>query len=326
MVAARASSCHGDGVTRLRKPVAGPRDFGIRSVHQLVGSGIGHDRIGVLVERGTLLRIRRGWYVDSATWRTLSVDDQRLARIYLSWFGRRDDAGVVTGSTAAMLRGYFVLRPETVAHVSVPDGAVPHGGRNGIRQHRRSMSGEPVSWIQGVPVVSPTELLLDCARSMPHRDALVIADQAAADGADLAALTMAAGDLASRQGSSRVALVLARLDASAESAGETLARVLFHEWRIPLPVSQHWIATAAGWYRADFAWPAQRVVAEFDGRIKYFAFDPTDEVVYRERQREKALVNEGWRVLRVSWPDVTESSERFRRQLVAALQSSATGA
>lgn len=48
------------------------------------------------------------------------------------------------------------------------------------------------------------------------------------------------------------------------------------------------------------------MILEFDGRVKYSGtHGKTSHVLIAERQREKALTNRGWRVLRTDWATVT---------------------
>ncbi|MEE0239032.1 MAG: hypothetical protein U0I01_06935, partial [Pauljensenia sp.] len=54
-------------------------------------------------------------------------------------------------------------------------------------------------------------------------------------------------------------------------------------------------------YFPDEAWPEYRVLAEFDGRIKYRA--PED--LWQEKQRQDALTRMGWRIERFIWADFT---------------------
>ncbi|XAS71095.1 DUF559 domain-containing protein [Micrococcaceae bacterium Sec5.1] len=65
------------------------------------------------------------------------------------------------------------------------------------------------------------------------------------------------------------------------------------------------VATPLGNYRGDFGWEQQKVILEFDGRAKYFEYAPTEEVIFEERRREKALQAQGWKVVRIEWDDLS---------------------
>ena len=69
------------------------------------------------------------------------------------------------------------------------------------------------------------------------------------------------------------------------------------------------MSSRAGRHRLDFAWKEEKVALEFDGKIKYFDYSPTAEVLFEERRREKALVEEGWRFVRVEWKDLFREQE-----------------
>ncbi|MFJ4210340.1 hypothetical protein ACIPY2_17945 [Paenarthrobacter sp. NPDC089675] len=58
---------------------------------------------------------------------------------------------------------------------------------------------------------------------------------------------------------------------------------------------------------------------EFDGKIKYFDYAPTDEVIYRERQREKALMELGWKFIWVQWRDLFQE-QQFKMRVLRALR------
>lgn len=67
----------------------------------------------------------------------------------------------------------------------------------------------------------------------------------------------------------------------------------------------------------------KRVVLEFDGKAKYFDYRPTDEAVLLERQRESALVEAGWAVIRLEWKDLFNAAY-VKAKVLAALSSSQT--
>ncbi len=54
---------------------------------------------------------------------------------------------------------------------------------------------------------------------------------------------------------------------------------------------------------------------EFDGKSKYFDFQPTAEVVFQERRREKALTEMGWTIIRIEWKDLFREQELKARLL-----------
>jgi predicted transcriptional regulator of viral defense system len=84
--------------------------------------------------------------------------------------------GVVSHESAARLRGVKLIDEPATLHVTVPHTAHPTP-LPGVTLHRtRTFTGEDVD--QGI--TTPLRTVLDCAASMPFREALAIADSALA--------------------------------------------------------------------------------------------------------------------------------------------------
>ncbi len=88
-----------------------------------------------------------------------------------------------------------------------------------------------------------------------------------------------------------------------ESPGESLLHWLVRALGLPAPRIQMAITDVhhSRLYFPDEAWPEYRVLAEFDGRIKY----KTPEDLWQEKQRQDALTRMGWRIERFIWADFT---------------------
>ncbi len=68
-------------------------------------------------------------------------------------------------------------------------------------------------------------------------------------------------------------------------------------------------------YEIDVAFPARRLAVEVDGWAWHSGVDR-----FRwDRQRQNALVNAGWRVLRFTWHDFTARPEAVIAEIRAAL-------
>jgi hypothetical protein len=95
------------------------------------------------------------------------------------------------------------------------------------------------------------------------------------------------------------------------------------ELGLPEPVLQHEVRDEVGVVaRVDFWWPGQRLVGEFDGRVKYRVDgipDPRrlEDRVWTEKQREDRLRGLGLRVVRWTWADALDP-HRLRSVLARA--------
>ena len=91
-----------------------------------------------------------------------------------------------------------------------------------------------------------------------------------------------------------------------DSPGETLTRLRLHEFGL-YPQEQYRVRTDAGEYFGDFGFEQQKVIIEFDGRVKQTSqvMNPDGWAIDREKERENALLRKGWRILRVNWHHVS---------------------
>jgi very-short-patch-repair endonuclease len=85
-----------------------------------------------------------------------------------------------------------------------------------------------------------------------------------------------------------------------ESELERRMLELIAEHRLPAPERQRRV----GRHRVDFAYPAQHVIVEVDGRATH----GTAEAFESDPIRQNALVLERWTVLRFTWKQVTLGS------------------
>jgi hypothetical protein len=70
---------------------------------------------------------------------------------------------------------------------------------------------------------------------------------------------------------------------------------------------------------ADFGWPRQRTVGEFDGKVKYGRLlrpgQDAGDAVFGEKVREDAVRAQDWEVVRWTWADLddfTSTAARIR--------------
>ena len=172
----------------------------------------------------------------------------------------------------------------------------------------------------------------DLARTLPHGEALALADaavrpSAGADGRAAVGVALctrqelldrARDGITCRNGWAGY-LVAEEADPLAESLGESVARSLMLRLGAPRPVLQATHRDAAGLIgRSDFWWPEYGILGEFDGRVKYRADNPSgrrpEDVLYLEKLREDRLRRIVHRVVRFGWNDLQEPP-RFARLL-----------
>jgi very-short-patch-repair endonuclease len=259
---------------------------------------------------GTLQRVLRGVYAEPpAPGPRWQQDRHRLlCRVVavhltspgLSWFSH---------GTAAVLWGCEPARVPTAVDVTgLLNPHVRSAGRTGVRRHwtSRFSRTEEVWALDGVAVSSLERTVVDCARTLPPGEGLVVADAALRQGVDAAVITAMLAAGSGDRGIRRARAVIAVADGAAESAGESLLRWELLDAGLPVPVLQAPVDTRLGRRWVDLAWPEARVAVEFDGRAKY-GDDPSRaaDALVAEKRRQDAIEEEGWRVLRVDWRDLS---------------------
>jgi very-short-patch-repair endonuclease len=189
-----------------------------------------------------------------------------------------------------------------------------------VRGHSSPYTDSEVTTIGNLRVTALERTVVDCGMMLDYRQALVLVDHALRSGAKLDLMNAMANNLSRRSGVRNLRLALANADIRAESAGETLTRELLARLKLPMPEAQVELRSRLGWHRLDFAWREKKVALEFDGRVKYFDYAPTAEVLFQERRREKALTEDGWLFVRVEWKDLFQE-HGFKNRILTALSN-----
>ncbi len=130
-------------------------------------------------------------------------------------------------------------------------------------------------------------------------------------------------------GSRRARLALRLADHRAESPGESVTRVQFHRYGIPIPELQYRVVNDRGELvgESDFYWDDARHLGEFDGKVKYLKFlrpgESPSDCVFREKRREDSMRSGMRGMSRFVWADVMpQRSRRTMQELARSLEES----
>lgn len=297
----------------------------IASTAELKAVGLDDRVLTACVRAGVLLRVRRGAYAVSSSWAQLSPWDQDDYRIDAHAAGSQGNP-VYSHASAARLHGFATWNVGSQVHVlTSADSGASHGAD--AVGHRAALGEDETVRVRTrggreVLATSPVRTVLDCARAYRPEEAAVIGDSALHSGLALGDLTASLQSSPIIRGSVRAARLLGLLDGRAESAGETRTRFLLSRLGVEPPEVQHCIGTPFGIFRADYAWPRIKVILEFDGRGKYYDYRPTAEALLLERRRETALMDLGWRVIRLTSADL-ERPDLVAERLAAVFEAAA---
>lgn len=261
--------------------------------------------VAARVRTGTWERVGRGAYVRTSP--RLAIRGRSLARIVAvhhqmrapHWFSHE---------SAALLWGLPLWRDDGRVHVRQTGHASSQRDR-AVSRHRGIVDERHLTSVGGLPVTDMEQTVLDCARSLSPLAGLVVADGALRAGADRAAVVALLDEVAGRRGVRSARAVVELADGGSESPGETVTRFVLLRAGLPRPKTQVEVATRLGPFWADLGWPEWKVLVEYDGRTKYAGVDD----LVREKRRHDALLEAGWRVLRVTKEDLRSPDELVRR-------------
>ena len=289
---------------------------------ELLEAGLNARAIAALVRSGDLVRLRRGCYIRGSIWGRQKpwVRSRQLITAHAHGTLTTSGGGLVYSHTsAARLHGLFLWNVDDLVHVTqhTCPSRISHG--KDVVAHTRTLEAGDVIFVDGLPCTSLERTVVDCCLMLDDRQSLVLMDHALRKGANAERLRTMCRALAGRNGVLSLRRALEGSDARSESPGETLSRELLHRLCIEPPELQVVVWSDEGQHRLDFAWRHRKVALEFDGRVKYFDFQPTDEAIFAERQREKALMSLGWTFIRIEWKHLFREQE-FKMIVLRALR------
>ena len=285
---------------------------------QLPGVEITRDQARTLVRKGVLDRPARGVYRvagSRSTWRQ---------RVLLNIFALGEGAAASHQTSAALLEvsGY---REGGLIHVTQqghPSRVLVSG-----RLHETSnLPPDHVGVIDGIPVTVPARLAFDLCQVLGDKAAgRAVDDLLNRELLDIPDLELVLATLAKRgrDGTRRMRRLLDARGAGfvpSESALEDLAIAVLEAAGIEAPSRQITIAdTQAPIGRVDLVWLRAKFVLEVDSRRWHAGWSATVE----DRRRDARLTAAGWRILRVTYWQLTQEPEEFVRAVRAVLARAA---
>jgi hypothetical protein len=266
-------------------------------------------------------RVRNGAYCHTHLWQSMDVTERhrRLARAVLRSHG---DAVVLSRVSGLLMHpGCDVWGVDlSRVHVTRRDGrsgSIEHD----VVHHEGRIRDDDIEVVDGLLVMREARCAVETIATAGVEPGLVIADSVLHRGRvvadDLDGARLAVGR---RTGNRTVDLVLRLADRRAESVGESRARYLYWSQGLPRPEVQFHVFDRSGRLVgiSDLAWPARRMLFEFDGRVKYGRLlgpgEEPGDAVFKEKLREDALRREtGWAMERATWSDLSRPVETARR-------------
>jgi very-short-patch-repair endonuclease len=224
---------------------------------------------------------------------------------------------VVSHRSAAAIHG---LTPTDLLEITVPPGRSARV--DGVIVHRAPLRENEVEILRGLRVTKPARTLIDLAAVL-DADALGLAlDEALSRRlVSCSYLTRRLDGLGSqgRRGTVVLRHLIAERFDGKPLATSVFERQLFRfllEHSLPRPVAQHEVRLPSGRHRyLDYAYPDVMLGLEANS----FRHHAGKTAWSRDNARNAELVAEGWRILPVTEPDITEHAARTAAILRRAL-------
>jgi hypothetical protein len=279
---------------------------GVLSRAQLLDLGVGPDAIKHRVALGRLHRMHRGVY--AVGHRALRREAWSMAAVLAA-----GPQAALSYRSAADLWG---IRASSRARIEI---SVPRHRRSTTRLevHVVGMQPDEVTIERGIPVTTPARTLLDLAAIVSPQHL-----QAAFNEAEVRRLASPTSldALLARYPGRRGTRALERVLDNHHKNGQTIPTSILERRfltfldasGLPRPAT---INRPSDHGELDATWPEQRLIVECDG----FATHGTREAFERDRAKDRALQVAGWRVVRITWRQLTADADTLAAQLEALL-------
>lgn len=285
---------------------------GVVARRQLLALGFGRRAIAGRLQRGHLHEVFLGVYVVGA--RRISRRGRWMAAILAAGEG-----ALLSHRSAARLWGLLPLASETIDVTCAPGRVVR---RRGIVAHESLVADDEHDVVTGIPVTSPFRTIFDLASVAPVREL-----ERAWHEAEVRQLTdrVSLPMLLERYPGRRGARALRELLGSGEPVGIT--RNEFEEAFLALidarglsrPRMNAPLALRGRFIEVDALWEGRRFAVELDSR----GVHGTKKRFETDRQRDRILVAEGWRTMRVTWQQLRDEAGAIAADLKLALEQPA---
>ena len=314
------------------------------ATHTHTTTGADSTRRHALAQRaktGDLVRIAPGYYLDTGAITTHPEASFVVALARLLALQHKHPHLIVSGPTAARLRGLPLLRehplhvtttsdhhprpitlPEIHAgHLHVPAVTVrPHRPRGGRSPAMNRYDGD----LMGATL---EDTIIDCALALDREEAFVVAcaglhelaryrrfyrdDSRRREENNRSRLLRLIGSIGPHTpGRTSARWVITHADAGCESAGESRLLYLLVRGGLQGLETQYPVSAANKWYFIDIAIPEHRIGIEFDGRGKYGSdVNSVHRSIEAEERRQRLLEAQGWRIRRFRWEALAHPEE-----------------
>jgi very-short-patch-repair endonuclease len=206
--------------------------------------------------------------------------------------------GFISNGWANYLWGFAPV-PSLPVDVTVMRGS-RRGRRGKVVIHlSRTLEPRDLTTRHGIPVTTAARALLDVAANATIAQLeRLFADAHVAKVVTEAQIKDVLQRAGRHRGAPKLGTILRDTPGVTLSDAERILRRLLREAGIEQPITNHPI----GRYKADFCWPAKKLIVEFDG----FGAHGHTPAFHNDRKRNAEITAAGYSVMQVTWRQLTE--------------------
>jgi hypothetical protein len=285
------------------------RQHGLVARRQLLALGMSGRAIDGRVGRGQLHQIFRGVFVYGP--RRISRKGRWMAAVLAAGEG-----AVLSHRSAARLWRLLPLAAERF-EVTCPPGRIVR--RKGIVSRQSELWDDEWLARDGIPVTSPFRTIFDLAAVLQMRELERAFHEAEArEVTDRVSLPMLLERYPGRRGSKNLrALLEARQPIGiTRNEFEEAFVALVDRYGLWRPRMNAPLALRGRFFEIDALWERERVAVELDSRTIH----GTRKKFESDRLRDRTLVAEGWRTMRVTWRQLQDEPAEIAADLRSALE------
>jgi len=231
---------------------------------------------------------------------------------------------LMSHDSAARAQGLAMLRPkQELVHIT-RFGVGGSRTEEGVKHHLTRLGLLDTTLVDGMRVTGLSRTALDLGREHGFVSGTVACDAALQLGAHISDFESDLALMTCWPGVTKARAAARAADPGAESAGETLTRLLLEELDIGVPQTQFPVQVGSRVFWIDLRVGCHGF--EFDGRRKFLrpalgglADRPIEEIVWEEKRRQDAICAEGLGMSRVVWDELfgparRRTAERLRAE------------
>jgi hypothetical protein len=229
------------------------------------------------------------------------------------------DAAVLSHRSAARL-WRFMPQASEWPEVTAPVGR--RARRRGLVVHEASVADDEWLVRDGIPVTSPFRTIFDLAAVLEMRELERAFHEAEVrEVTDRVSLPMLLERYPGRRGAKKLRTLLEAREPIGITRNdfEEAFVALLDRYGLPRPRMNAPLALRGRFFEVDALWECERVAVELDSRSVH----GTNRNFESDRQRDRILLAEGWRTVRVTWRALREEPQEVVADLRSALEQGA---